>query len=342
MTGAAGEPKSMAVATAASQLPIPTLADVIAAKHIVDRYLAPTPLLRSISLSERLGFDLYLKCENLQPIGAFKVRGGLYLMSQLEPEYRAAGVVTASTGNHGQSIAYAAREFGVQATIYMPENPNPLKVKSMERLGAKVVYYGKDFDESRVQAAEDARASGRYFVESANDDRLVAGVGTYTLEIMQAIPHVDVLLVPVGAGSGVCGALVVGKAINPELTVYGVQATGAPAAADSFRDRTLRSYDSVATFAEGLATRSAFEYPARIMWDRLDGFVLVSDDEMRAAMVALLEGSWLVAEGAGAAATAAAFQMAGQLQGKTVCCVVSGGNVTLSSLRNALAQGESR
>jgi threonine dehydratase len=342
MTAANGESQAELTGTAASRLPIPTLADVFAAKKIVDQYLAPTPLLKSLALSEQLDCNLYLKCENLQPIGAFKVRGGIYLMSQLEPEYRVAGVVTASTGNHGQSIAYAAREFGVEATIYMPENPNPIKVKSMERLGARIVYRGKDFDESRVQAEIDARATGRYFIHSSNDDRRVAGVATYSLEIMEAVPDLDVLLVPVGAGSGVCGALVAAKTIKPDLTVLGVQAVGAPAAADSFRDRTLHSYDSSRTFAEGLATRTAFEYPARIMWDRLDGFVLVSDDEMRAAMLTLMESAWIVAEGAGAAATAAAVQMAEKLKGKTVCCVVSGGNVPLSGLRDALAQGDSQ
>ncbi|HQY30196.1 MAG TPA: pyridoxal-phosphate dependent enzyme, partial [Thermomicrobiales bacterium] len=175
--------------TAASQLPIPTVADVIRAKQVIDRYLPPTPLLKSLPLSEQLGCDLYLKCENLQPVGAFKVRGGMYLMSQLDEASRNLGVVTASTGNHGQSIAYAAREFGVRATIYMPENPNPLKVRSMERLGAEIVFVGKDFDECRVQAALDAESSGRYFIHSANDERLIAGVGTYALEIMQAIPH---------------------------------------------------------------------------------------------------------------------------------------------------------
>jgi threonine dehydratase len=326
-------------ARSASDLPIPTLADVLAAKQIVDRYLKPTPLLHSIPLSEQLGFDLYLKCENLQPVGAFKVRGGIYLMSQLEPEYRAAGVVTASTGNHGQSIAYAAREFGVEATIYMPEQANPVKVASMRRLGAEIVFHGKDFDESRQKAADDATASGRYFIQSANDDRLVTGVATYSLEIMQELPHLDVLLVPVGAGSGVCGGLVAGKGVNPSLAVYGVQAEGAPVVADSWRDRELHQYASSDTFAEGLATRVAFEYPARIIWDRIDGFTLVSDDEMRAAMLALMESAWIVAEGAGAAATAAAFKMRAELQGKTVCCVVSGGNVPLTGLRDALAKG---
>ncbi len=330
------------VATSASQLPIPTLADVMAARTIIQRYLAPTPLLHSLVLSERLGCDVHLKCENLHPVGAFKVRGGIYLMSQLAEGYRQAGVVTASTGNHGQSIAYAAREFGVNATIYMPEKANPVKVKSMERLGANIVYHGRDFDECRVKAEQDARASGQYFIHSANDDRLITGVGTYSLEIMEAIPHVDVIFVPVGAGSGVCGALVVAKAINPHVKIYGVQATGAPAAADSFRDRMLHSYDSADTFAEGIATRTAFEYPARIMWDRIDGFVLVSDDELRAAMVAILESSWVLAEGAGAAATAAAIKMAPELKGKTVCCVVSGGNVPLSGLQEALAQGDSQ
>ena len=292
----------------ATDLPIPTLADVFAAKRTVDRYLKPTPLLHSITLSEQLGFDLYLKCEHLQPVGAFKVRGGIWLMSQLEPEYRSAGVVTASTGNHGQSIAYAAREFGVRATIYMPAEANPVKVASMRRLGADIVFHGKDFDESRQRAQQDAEASGRYFIQSANDDRLVAGVATYSLEIMQDLPYLDTLLVPVGAGSGVCGALIAGKGINPSLQVFGVQAEGAPVVANSWRQRTLLQYDSVDTFAEGLATRIAFEYPARIMWDRIDGFTLVTDDEMRAAMLALMESAWIVAEGAGAAATGRRIQ----------------------------------
>ena len=327
-------------ATAASQLPIPSLADVYAARQIVNRYLSPTPLLKSLSLSERLNCELHLKCENLQPVGAFKVRGGIFLMSQLDERYRQTGVVTASTGNHGQSIAYAAREFGVSATIYVPEQANPVKVASMERLGANIVYYGRDFDECRVKAAEDAAASGQYFIHSANDDRLITGVATYSLEIMEAIPHVDVIFVPVGAGSGVCGALVVAKAINPDVKVYGVQAVGAPAAADSWRDRTLHEYEKSETFAEGIATRTAFEYPARIMWDLIDGFVLVTDEELQSAMVTLLESAWVLAEGAGAAATAAAIKTAPDLKGKTVCCVVSGGNVPLSGIRDALAQGD--
>lgn len=321
-------------------IPIPNLADVLRARKTISRYLRPTPLLHDIVLSEYLGCTVFLKCENLQPVGAFKVRGGLNLMSQLEPHYRAAGVVTASTGNHGQSVAYAAREFGVQATIYMPHGANPLKVESMRRLGADVVFHGKDFDEARIQAVADAESSGRYYVQTANDQRIVEGVATYTLEILEELPDLDVLFVPVGGGSGVCGALVAGKAIKPDLSVYGVQAAGASAVADSWRDRTLYEYDQVNTFAEGLATRAAFAYPARIIWDRIDGFVLVSDDEMRSAMLALLETAWVVAEGAGAAATAAAMQMREQLNGKTVCCVVSGGNVPLAGLRDALARGD--
>ena len=334
------DPQPPRATTSPADLPIPTLADVYAARQIIDRYLRPTPLLHSLPLSDQLDCQVYLKCENLQPVGAFKVRGGVYLMSQLEPQYRAAGVVTASTGNHGQSIAYAAREFGVRATIHMPENANPLKVASMRRLGADIVFHGADFDVARTQAEIDASGSGRYFVQSANDDRLVTGVATYTLETLEAHPEIDVMLVPVGAGSGVCGALVAGKAIKPDLRVIGVQAEGAPVVADSWRDRALHSYEKTDTFAEGLATRVAFEYPARIMWNRIDGFTLVSDDEMKAAMVTLMENAWLVAEGAGAAATAALFKMRGELKGKTVCCVVSGGNVPLSGLLDALARGD--
>ncbi|MDQ2683087.1 MAG: threonine/serine dehydratase [Chloroflexota bacterium] len=321
-------------------IPVPTLADVYAARQAIAPYLRPTPLLHNAALSEYLGFDLFLKCENLQPIGAFKVRGGLNLMRSLDPAYREAGVVTASTGNHGQSIAYAAREFGVRATIYMPEAANPLKVASMQRLGAEVVFAGKDFDEARLRSIEDAERTGRYYVHTVNEPAIIAGVATCTLEILETIPQLDVLIVPVGGGSGVSGSLVAGKAINPDLRVVAVQAAGAPAVHDSWRERTLHAYDSVSTFAEGLATRSSFAYPLEIMWERLDDFVLVEDAMMQRAMLALLETSRIVAEGAGAAATAAAMNLRAEFAGKSVCCVVSGGNVPLAGLRDLLAQGD--
>jgi len=281
--------------------PIPTLADVYRARSVVDRYLARTPLLAPLALAEQLGFTVFVKCENLQPIGAFKVRGGLYLLSTLSPEERARGVVTASTGNHGQSIAYAAREFGARARIYVPEGANLNKVAAMRRLGAEVIFAGTDFDGSFAAAEKCAVAEGAYFVHPANTPELIAGVGTSTLEILEAVPDLDALFVPIGGGSGLCGACIVGKAINPDLEVIGVQAAGAPAAHDSWQRRELLALDRADTFAEGVATRVAFELPAQIFWDRVDDMVLVSDREMRQAIVTLLETTGQLAEGAGAA-----------------------------------------
>jgi threonine dehydratase len=315
---------------------IPTLHDVYLARLVVNRHLKPTPLLRPPALAERLGCDLHLKCENLQPIGAFKVRGGLNLMAQLTDEERAKGVVTASTGNHGQSIAYAAREFGVRAVVYMPEVANPLKVAAMQRLGAEVVFRGLDFDACRLAADEYAARHGMYYVHVANEGRLIAGVATYTLEILDEAPDLDVLIVPVGGGSGLCGACLAGKAINPRLTVIGVQSAHAPVIHDSWRRRELLEYDRAETVAEGIATRVAFELPAHILWDRVDDIRLVTDAELRRAILTILETTRMLAEGAGAAAVAAAYQMKDELAGKKVGAILSGGNLTLESLRQAM------
>ena len=324
------------------RLAIPTLADIFAAKRVVDAHLPETPLLSFPGLNALLGCELFLKCENLQPIGAFKIRGGLNLLSQLDPAQRARGVISASTGNHGQSIAYAAGVYGARAVICVPDQANEAKIAAMERLGAEVVSAGRDFDEARANAARIAERDGLYFIHSANERLLIAGVATYTLEVIRDQPDLDVMIVPVGAGSGVCGAILAGKGIKPDLQVYGVQAAGAPAVADSWMGRQLLSYDTMATFAEGMATRVAFELPAHIMWGSgghhgIDGFELVSDAQIRSAMVTLMERAWLVAEGAGAASVAAAVQMGERLRGKKVCCVVSGGNVTRQGLRDVLA-----
>src|SRR5215211_6200766 len=164
---------------------IPTLRDVYKARKVLQAFLPRTPMLRSAVLAERLGFDVFLKCENLQPIGAFKIRGGIYLLSQMSPEDRARGLYTASTGNHGQSIAYAAREFGAKATIFAPEGANPVKVAAMKRLGADVVFYGPDFDAARLECQRRAERDGAFYVHSANVPELIAGVATCSLEMLE-------------------------------------------------------------------------------------------------------------------------------------------------------------
>ncbi|MDQ3043990.1 MAG: threonine/serine dehydratase [Chloroflexota bacterium] len=317
---------------------LPTLADVYHARQVVDQYLTPTPLLRPEALADRLGCDLYVKCENLQPIGAFKLRGGINLLNQLIPGQRALGVVTASTGNHGQSIAYAARAFNTTATIFVPEAANPDKVAAIRRLGAQVVFAGIDFDACRHAAGEFAEQTGAHFVHSANEPALIAGVATASLEILEAVPDLETLIVPVGGGSGLCGACIAGKGINPALEVIGVQASGAPVVYESWRRRQLLEFPLVDTFAEGLATRVAFALPSRILWEMVDDILLVSDSDLRRAILALLETTHLLAEGAGAAALAGAYALRERLSGKKVAIVLSGGNLTLTALAQALTE----
>lgn len=316
----------------------PTFADILRARRIVSRYLPRTPLLPSLSLSKLLGCQLYLKFENHQPIGAFKVRGGLNLVASLDTGERTRGVITASTGNHGQSIAYAARTFGVRAVIVMPEEANPDKVESMANLGAEIVFFGQDFEDARVKAEQVAHDQRMHYVHPANEPLLIAGVGTYGLEIVEDLPEVQTIIVPIGAGSGICGTSIVAKSIHPQIRVIGVQAEKAPSVYLSWREQRVVDTPSCDTFAEGLATRTAFELPLRIMRELVDDIVLVSEDELRQAIVLLLEKAHTIAEGAGAASTAAAMKLKDSLQGQTVACVLSGGNLPLLTLQRIIAE----
>jgi threonine dehydratase len=250
---------------------VPILADVLEARRRISPHLRPTPLFAYAALNELLGAKVFVKHENHQPVGAFKVRGGVNLISQLCPEERARGVIAASTGNHGQSIAYAARLFGVQTTICVPENANPVKVASMRGLGAELVFHGRDYDEAREHCEQLADEHGCRYVHSGNEPLLIAGVATETLEILEEQPQTAVIIVPIGGGSGAAGACVVAKAVNPAVRVIGVQSQAAPAAYRSWRQRRLVE-DRMETFAEGLATRTAFELPQRILWQWLDDF----------------------------------------------------------------------
>lgn len=321
--------------TDTSSLPV-SMSDVLAARKVISRYLPPTPTLRPAALSEALGCEVVLKCENLQPIGAFKVRGGIYYMSQLSAQERARGVVSASTGNHAQSIAYAAREFGVRAVIYMPEIHNADKAAATRRLGAEVIAQGADFDECRILAEQHAGQAGMRFIHAANEPWLIAGVGTYALELIEAAPDLDVVIVPVGGGSGVCGTAIVFKTMRPETKIIAVQAANMPAVHTSFHERRHVELAGGSTFAEGLATRFTFDMPYQIMQRLVDDVQVVSEEALRQAMVLLLDKAHIVAEGAGAASTALAMQLAPELRGKRVGLVVSGGNVTLDTIRRAL------
>lgn len=312
---------------------LPGLEDVLRARRAIAGVLPRTPLVPVPALSEKLGFNLWLKLESMLPTGAFKVRGGVFLISLLPDELKRRGVVTASTGNHGQSIAFAAAAAGVSATIFVPLKANEVKVASIKRLGATVEFAGEDFFDTARAAEAYAEDRGAYYVHPANEPALIAGVATYSLEILEELPEIDALFVPIGGGSGLSGASIAAKSIKPSLHLTGVQAIGAPISVESWRSRTLLKGDRADTFAEGIATREAFDLPSQLFWDRVDDMALVSDTDLKRSMLTIMSYARVVAEGAGAAALAAAYLKRDELRGKNVVGVVSGGNVTFDALK---------
>lgn len=313
-----------------------TFRDILRAWPIVHRHLPRTPLYRYPLLSARMGFDAFVKHENHLPIGAFKVRGGVNFFANLSDSQRARGVITATRGNHGQSIAWAARAFGSRAVIYVPKGNNPEKNAIMESLGAEVVIHGRDFDEAREEAEARARNEMLRYVHPANEPLLIAGVGTYAMEIAEDLPDVDVVIVPMGGGSGASGCVVALRTLRPDVKIIGVQAERAPALARSLEKDELQHTSSADTFADGLATRVAFELPVRILKGNIDRVLLVSEDEMREGVRLALETTHNVAEGAAAAAYAAATKLRNELAGKRVVIVHSGQNIDRNTLRWAL------
>ncbi|HJO82080.1 MAG: threonine/serine dehydratase [SAR202 cluster bacterium] len=314
----------------------PTIHDVIQARKRITGYVTRTPLHRYIALEKLLGAsEVHVKHENHQRLGAFKMRGGINLLSQLSPMELSRGVSTASSGNHGQSIAYAASVFGAIAVVGVPEGANPGKVESMRNLGAEVIHHGAFYDETRAYMDRLSREEGYRYIDAVNESQLVAGVGTYTLEIMEDLPDVDVIIVPVGGGSGACGACIVAKSVNPNVQVIGVQAEQAPAVFLSWQEGKVVQAP-MRSKAEGLATGTGFDLTLGILREHLDDFILVTDDEMDQAIVHHLRMTHNLTEHAGAASLAGAVKMKDRLEGKKVALIMSGGNVSLEHLKAAL------
>jgi threonine dehydratase len=352
----------------------PTFKDIIAAREFISQYLPKTPLIRVPKLSDLLDCDYYLKLENLQPTGAFKVRGGVNLVGRevasenevstirinevsttrvsgwvndTPPANRELTFVSASTGNHGQSIAYGGRLFGARVIIYAPtENVNESKMQAMRDLGAEVRLHGRDFDESRLEVERVAREGGFRYVHSANEPALIAGVGTIGLEIFEDLPDVDVIIAPAGGGSCASGNCIVARELNPKVRVIAVQSESAPALWHAYQNRSLDAYPMMETVHEGLATRVPFELTNKILWELLADFVLVSDEGINEAIRILARDAKQVAEGAGAAALAAAIKLRGVrsptmregLRGKKVVGIVTGGNIPLDRFARLVAR----
>ena len=318
----------------------PTLEDVVAARDRIRPYLAPTPLRNYPSLDRLTGAEVWVKHDNLLPTGAFKVRGGVNLISQMDAATRSRGVIAASTGNHGQSVAFASRLFGVRATVVAPEGANPVKVEAMRDFGAEVLLHGRDFDEAREHCEQLAARHGYRYIHSGDEPHLIAGVGTHTLELLDEHPDIDAVIVPIGGGSGAAGASIVAKAKRPDIEVIAVQSAQAPTAHDSWREGKLLERPNT-TVAEGLSTRTAFELPQRILRELLDDFVLMSDESILDAVAIMIEKTRTLVEPAGAAPLAALLSpgLRDRLRGKRVALICSGANISPAQLRAVMGRG---
>ena len=313
----------------------PTLADIYAARDRVYPVVRPTPLMRHPLLAAETGLDLLVKHENHNPTGAFKVRGGLNLIGGLSPDERC-GVITATTGNHGQSIALACQRAGVPCTIVTPVGNNPEKNAAMRAFGAELIEFGRDFDEARVRVERLQHERRLRYVHSANEPLLIAGVATYALEIFEESPDVDVILVPIGGGSGACGCALVRTGLGSRAKVIGVQAERADAFTRSWKGDTRIVGERADTLAEGMATRVTFDLTFGILKQELDDVVSLTEDELAEGVRLALRATHNLAEGAGAAPLMAALKLRDQLIGKKVVCVMSGGNIDRATLTRIL------
>ncbi|MBS1788450.1 MAG: threonine dehydratase [Acidobacteria bacterium] len=316
-----------------------SLERIRAAREVVYRTLKPTPTMGYPLLDAELGARVFLKHENHLPTGAFKVRGGLNFMHHFAAAKTHNGVITATRGNHGQSVALAAQIYSIPATIVVPFGNNPEKNDAMKAYGARLVEYGRDFDEARVEVARLAEAENLRYIHSANEPHLLNGVGTYALEIIEALQEArkqaDAIFVPIGMGSGICGVITAFRALSPETKIYGVQAEAAPSYYLSWKAGKVVNTETADTFADGVATRQPSDFTLEIICNGpngVDEIVLVSDDEIRDAIRLLWRTTHNLVEGAGAAATAASFKLREQLAGKTIVNVISGGNLDSATI----------
>ncbi len=306
--------------------------DILRARRILQGHLEPTPLLAYPALDELTGCQVWVKHENLQPTGAFKVRGGLTLLAGMDQADRARGVLGYSTGNHAQSLAWAAARHGAPCTIVMPERPNPVKARAVLALGAELIEHGATFDQAKPYAERLAAERGMRLVSVADEPDLIAGVGTLYLELVEQRPDVEVIIVPVGSGSGAAAACLVTAALNPSCRVIAVQSAGSPAAHDSWRVGECVTRPNTTT-ADGLATGTGFDMPQRVLREHLADFVLVSDEQIRTAQWLLMREARTLAEAAGAAPLAALLHLGDALRGRRVALVCTGGNSSETELR---------
>ncbi|MDF2719252.1 MAG: threonine dehydratase [Paenibacillus sp.] len=307
------------------------------AKFRLNGQVHRTPLVHSQTFSNMTGTELYLKMENMQKTGAFKVRGAMNKIASLTGAERAAGVVTASAGNHAQGVALAAAQAGIPSTVVMPTGAPEAKILATRGYGSKVILHGANYDDAFEQANRIAATEGATLVHAFDDPLVIAGQGTIGIEILDDLPNVDTILVPVGGGGLISGIALAVKMVRPDIRVIGVQPATASSGFDSWHNKAMRRIEKPSSAADGLLVKKPGELPLKLMLEYVDDFVLVSEQEIASAMVMLLERAKVLAEGAGAVCLAAMLNRSLGLEGQNVVLLLSGGNVDLLRWAHSLA-----
>ena len=316
-----------------------TIREIEQAASRLSSVIHRTPVSSSGTFSQMSGAELYLKCENLQKTGSFKVRGAYNKIAQLVQQGGISQVVASSAGNHAQGVAYASSALGIQSTIVMPSGAPLAKIAATEGYGSQVVLFGDCYDDAYQKALELQETTGAVFVHPFDDEDVIAGQGTIALEILRDLPTVDAILVPAGGGGLLAGVALGIKQVNPRIQVIGVQAQGADAIVQSFNAHQYIATDSSKTIADGIAVRAPGQITTQLIGQYVDRMVTVSDDEIAEAILLLLERTKLVVEPAGAASLAAAINRKVDLSGKRVVCLLSGGNIDMGFIQKIVERG---
>lgn len=311
-----------------------TLDKIYHARYILKQVIRETDVIQAKKIVPDT--DIYLKTENLQITGSFKVRGAYYKMSQLSDEEKARGVIACSAGNHAQGVALAAARNGIRSVICLPDNAPISKIEATKSYGAEVCLVKGVYDDAYAEALRQRDEYGYTFIHPFDDDNVIAGQGTIGLELLEQIPDVDSVIVPIGGGGLISGVAYAIKNLNPSIKVYGVQAAGAPSMYNSVRDREIECLESVSTIADGIAVKEPGENTFRYVSEYVDEIVTVSDDEIAAAILALMEQQKLVTEGAGAVSVAAAMFGKVPVKDRKTVCLLSGGNIDVTKDRKSV------
>lgn len=312
--------------------------DILEANRKIRNFVIRTPTYMSVVFSRRTGAEVYLKLESFQPVGVFKIRGAVNKICSLSPSELKKGLIASSSGNHGLSVAYAAKIYGAKAIVVVPENAVKEKVEAIESYGAEVVKHGKDYDEAYSKALEIQRETGTTFVHPFNDPSVIAGQGTVGLELLEDVPDLNTIIVPIGGGGLISGISIAAKTLNPNIRIVGVQPEGAPAVYRSWKAGKIVEVDSVNTVADGLATKKPLDLTFRIIKRYVDDILLVTEQEIGEAVLALLREAHILAEPSGAASLAALLFRYHPKPKEKVAVIVSGANISIEYLVSLLKQ----